>query len=89
VRTVIRVAVDFGLPIAAYYGLRLAGAGVYPSLIVGSLLSAASALVSLVRDRRLDGMATFMLVMMLGSVGVSLLYGGTRFLLVGDPLEYD
>jgi hypothetical protein len=86
VRTVIRVAVDFGLPIAAYYGLRLAGAGVYPSLIAGSLLSAASALVSLVRERRLDGMATYMLVMMLGSVGVSLLYGGTRFLLAKGAL---
>ena len=58
-RTIVRVAVDVGLPIAAYYGLRLAGAGVYPFLIAGSLLSAASALVSLVPDRRLDGMATY------------------------------
>jgi hypothetical protein len=42
--------------------------------------------VSLLRDRRLDGMATYMLVMMLGSVGVSLLYGGTRFLLAKGAL---
>ena len=88
-RTIVRVAVDVGLPIAAYYGLRLAGAGVYPFLIAGSLLSAASALVSLVPDRRLDGMATYMLVMMLGSMGMSLLHGGTRFLLAeGRPSDY-
>jgi intracellular septation protein A len=85
-RTVIRVAIDFGLPLAAYYGLRMAGAGVYVSLIAGSLLSATSAAVSLVRDRRLDGLAAYMTVMMLGSVGVSFLFGGTRFLLAKGAL---
>jgi hypothetical protein len=85
-RTVIRVAVDFGLPIVVYYALRLCGVGVYMSLIAGSLFSATSAAVSLVRDRRIDGLATYMTVMMVGSVGVSLLYGGTRFLLARGAL---
>jgi intracellular septation protein A len=85
-RTVIRVSIDFALPLAAYYGLRMAGAGVYVSLIAGSLLSATSAAVSLVRTRQLDGLAAYMTVMMLGSVGVSLLFGGTRFLLAKGAL---
>ena len=85
-RTVVRVTADFGLPLVAYYGLRMAGFGVYVSLIAGSLLSATSAAVTLVRDRKLDGLAAYMTVMLLGSVGVSLLFGGTRFLLAKGAL---
>jgi len=39
VRFAIRVLVDFGLPVAAYYVLRTFGAGVYVSLLVGTLAS--------------------------------------------------
>jgi intracellular septation protein A len=86
ITTVIRVAADFALPLVVYYGLRRAGADVYVSLIVGSLLSASSAAVSLVRTRHLDGMAAYMTKMMLGSVAVSLLFGSTRFLLAKGAL---
>jgi intracellular septation protein A len=84
--TVIRVAADFVLPLVVYYGLRRAGVGVYVALIAGSLLSASSAAVSLVRTRQLDGLAAYMTTMMLGSVGVSLLFGSTRFLLAKGAL---
>jgi hypothetical protein len=81
-----RIVVDFGLPLAAYYGLRLAGVGVYVALLVSALLSAASGLVSLIRDRRFDGISGYMTVMMLGSVVVSFVSGGARFLLARGAL---
>jgi intracellular septation protein A len=85
-RTIVKLAVDFGLPLVVYYGLRYAGVGVYLSLIAGSLFSAATAAVSLVRTRHLDGIAAYITAMMLGSVAVSLLFGGTRFLLAKGAL---
>ena len=85
-RFAIRVLVDFGLPVAAYYVLRALGAEVYLSLLVGTLISVSSGLVSLVRTRRLDGMSAYMTAMMLGSVGVALLTGSTRFLLAKEAL---
>jgi len=85
-RAAARVAVDVGLPLALYYGLRAVGAGVYLALLVGALVCAVTAAVSLVRTRRLDAMAAYVAVMMLGSVGVSLLAGSTQFLLARDAL---
>jgi hypothetical protein len=85
-RKALRIGADFGLPVALYYGLRLGGVSVYLSLLAGALVSAVSALVPLARNRRLDGVSGFMTVMMLGSVGVSLVSGSTRFLLAREAL---
>jgi hypothetical protein len=85
-RKAIRVGIDFALPVAVYYGLRLGGVDVYLSLLAGALVSAVSGVVPLVRNRRLDGVSGYMTVMMLGSVGVSLVSGSTRFLLAREAL---
>jgi hypothetical protein len=82
----LRVAVDFMLPMAVYYGLRLGGASIYWSLLAGAIVSAATSVVPMVRHRRMDGLSVYMTSMMVGSVVVSLIAGGTRFLLARDAL---
>ena len=81
VARVVRFAVDLVVPVAAYYLVRLLGSSVYTALLVSTLLSAASALVQLVRSRRLDGLAAYMTVMLLGSLVIALVSGSERFLL--------
>lgn len=62
------VAVDIGPPLVVFYGLRALGVGIHPALIAGALGSAATATVSLLRHRRVDGSAA--------------LYGATSLLLI-------
>jgi len=77
----LRFTVDLVVPVAAYYLLRLLGSSVYAALLVSTLISAASALVQLVRSRHLDGLATYMTVMLLGSLVIALISGSEQFLL--------
>ena len=77
----VRFAVDLVVPVAAYYLLRLLGSSVYAALLVSTLISAASAVVQLVRQRHLDGLATYMTVMLLGSLVIALVSGSEQFLL--------
>ena len=83
---VVRMVVDFGLPVAAYYGLRAGGVHIFAALLISAGVSAATAAVSLIRHRRLDGMAIYMAVIMLGGVAVSLISGSTQFLLAREAL---
>lgn len=83
---VTRAAIAFGAPTAAYYVLRWAGAGVYLALVASALVSAVPALVTLVRERRLDGLSTWFTAMVLGALVISLLPGGTRFLLAKEAV---
>ncbi len=85
-RPVLRLAVDFGLPLAAFYGLRAGGVETYRALVIAAVVSASIAAVTLARYRRLDGMAAYMAIMMLGSVGISLLAGSTQFLLAREAV---
>jgi len=85
-RVTLRLAVDFGLPLAIFYGLRAEGVETYEALVAGAVVSAAVAAVPLVRNRHLDGMAAYMAIMMLGSVGISLLAGSTQFLLAREAV---
>jgi hypothetical protein len=86
VRLVLRVALEWGMPLAAYYALRMAGAGVYLALLVSTLLSALPGVVSFFRSRQLDGLSAYMTTMMAGSIVVALLSGSTRFLLAKEAL---
>jgi hypothetical protein len=72
------------IPIGLYYVLRVAGVGIYLSLLASALVSAAPAVVSLIRQRRPDGLSTYFSAMVLGSVIVSLWSGSTEFLLARD-----
>lgn len=86
VRAAVRLLVDFGLPVAVYYGLRAGGLSVFSALLVGAGVSAVTAAVPVFRRRRLDGMAIYMAVLMLGGVAVSLVAGSTQFLLAREAL---
>lgn len=83
---VVRMAVDFGLPVVTYYGLRAAGTAVFAALLAGAGVSAVTAAVPLVRHRHWDGMAVYMAVIMVGGVAVSLVAGSTQFLLAREAL---
>jgi phosphoglycerol transferase MdoB-like AlkP superfamily enzyme len=85
-RLALRVTLAIGAPTAAYYALRWAGASVYVALVVSAVVSAVPAVVTLVRERRLDGLSTWFTAMVLGSLLVSLVPGGTRFLLAKEAL---
>jgi len=78
------VALDFLVPIGLFYLLRALGVSAYLALLVGAVASLVSAAFSLLRDRRLNGVAAFMTTMLLLSTVVSLIGGGPRFLLARE-----
>ncbi|WP_147263164.1 VC0807 family protein [Geodermatophilus sp. TF02-6] len=86
VRVAVGAAVGFAVPTLAFYVLRWSGVGVYPALVASALVSALPALVSLVRDRRVDGFSAYVTAMTLGALVVSLLPGDTRFLLAREAV---
>jgi hypothetical protein len=75
---------DIVVPVGLYYGLRAAGLSVYLTLLLASAVPAAIALIRLLRFRRIDGLAIYVLAIMLCSTGVSLISGSTRFLLARE-----
>lgn len=79
-----RTVFDLVVPLVLFYVLRGAGVGVYLALLAGALVSAVTAVVVVVTQRRLDAIAVFVLTTMLVSVGVSLLTGSDRFLLAKE-----
>ena len=75
---------DFVLPTALYYGLRAGGMGIYLTLLLSSLLPTAVAVYRLVRERRVDGLALYMVIAMVVSTAISLVAGSPRFLLAKE-----
>ena len=73
-------------PIALYYGLRVAGVGDLRALLIGAVAPGLSVAFTLIRHRRIDGLALFMIATLLLTGGVSLLTGSPRFLLAKDGL---
>ena len=78
------VLLGLAAPIALYYGLRAAGAGIVPSLIAGTAAPAGSAIVRAIRHRRIDALAVTVLTLLVLSAGVAVLAGSPRFLLAKD-----
>ncbi|MFC3454270.1 VC0807 family protein [Amycolatopsis speibonae] len=68
---------DVALPLAAYYGLRLAGQSEQVSLLAGAVVAAARIAWVAVRDRSFDGFAA----LLAGVLGVGLVFS----LVTGDP----
>ncbi len=85
-QAVARVAVGLAVPTVAYYALRGLGVGVHPALVASAAVSALPAVVSLARHRRVHGLSTYVTVMTLGALAVSLLPGSTRFLLAREAV---
>jgi len=83
-RRLLTLGLNVAAPIALYFGLRAAGAGIYPALLAGAAAPALSAVVKIIRRERVDGLSLFMTAMVLLSFAVSLLTGSPRFLLAKD-----
>lgn len=78
------LGLNLAAPIALYYGLRAAGVGIYPALIVGAMMPALGVVIKLIRRERLDFLGLYMMTMLLLGAGVTLLTGSPRFLLAKD-----
>jgi hypothetical protein len=78
---VVRVLADFGVPTALFYGLRAMGVSIYLTLVIASVLPAAVAVIRLLRSGKVEGLALYMMAVMLLSTAVSLIDGSPRFLL--------
>ena len=81
---IILFALDVAVPIAMFYLLRAVGVSAYLSLLAGAAASLVSAAITLVRDRRMNGVAAYMTTMLVLSTLVSLVAGSPRFLLARD-----
>jgi hypothetical protein len=78
------MAFDVAAPVALYYGLRAAGAGVWLALAGGAVAPALSFLVSMITRRRADMLGVSVMALLLVSAGVSLVTGSPRVLLARD-----
>lgn len=77
-----RLLVDAGTPLAVYYGLRASGVGDVVALLAGGLVPAGAAVVTAVRQRRVEPIAVAVLLGMVLSAALSLLTDDPRELLV-------
>ncbi|QIS18231.1 VC0807 family protein [Nocardia terpenica] len=83
-RMLLELLTDLVLPTVLYYVLRHAGMGMYMSLLISAAIPAAIAVVRLIRNRRVDGVALYAVtVMVLGAV-ISLIAGSPRFMLARE-----
>jgi hypothetical protein len=80
------LALDIGLPLAAYYGLHLLGVADWPALLAASGIAALRIAWDAARRRRLNPFATVMLVVFGIGLALSLVSGDARFLLLKDSI---
>ncbi|MGG2460198.1 VC0807 family protein [Streptomyces sp. RGM 3693] len=83
-RLLLQLVWDVGAPIVLFYALRALGTSTFAALLAGAVLPVVTAGVYWLRDRRLEGMAAFMAGVMLLGMVISLISGGTRFMLARD-----
>jgi hypothetical protein len=80
----VSLLVDIVVPVGLYYGLRAAGVGIYLALVASAVVPAGVAVVRLVRQRRVDGLAVYVLTILVLSALVSLVTGNPRALLARE-----
>jgi intracellular septation protein A len=83
-RTILIAVFDLIAPIGLYYGLHAAGVKDIIALLLAAVIPGISAVYQVIRNRRVDGFAIFIVMMLLLSIGVSFLTGSVRFLLAKD-----
>jgi hypothetical protein len=83
---IVGLAMDIGLPLAAFYGLHALGVGDWPALLAASGVAAVRIAWEAVRRRRLNPFATVMLVVFGIGLVLSLVSGDARFLLLKDSI---
>ena len=78
------LAWDIGLPLVAYYGLHALGATDWVALLAASAVAGLRMIWGAVRDRRLNLLALVMLLVFGVGLGLALIGGDPRFLLLKD-----
>ncbi|AUI58757.1 VC0807 family protein [Amycolatopsis sp. BJA-103] len=82
--TLVLLLWDVALPLAAYYGLRLAGQSEQVSLLAGAAIAAFRIVWVAVRDRSFDGFAALLAGVLGVGLVLSLFTGDARFLLLKE-----
>lgn len=85
-KRVVRLALDLGVSPLAYYGLLLAGMPTVPALLGATAVAGLWLLVTIALDRRVDGLAAFMLAMYAVMLVLAVATDNARLLLARDPL---
>ena len=80
------VLLDVAPPLVAYYGLRAAGVSEYVALLAATVLSGARVVYGVVRTRRLDPFAIYLLLTFGLSLAVGLATTDPKSILVGNTL---
>ena len=80
------VLLDVAPPLVAYYGLRAAGASEYVALLSATVLSGLRVVYGVVRSRRLDPFAAYLLLTFGLSLAVGLTTTDPELILVGNTL---
>lgn len=75
---------DVAVPLALFYGLRLAGANQWLALVVSGILPAVRFVVQLVRKRRLEALSLFTLSVVVVGTAVAVLTTDPRLLLARE-----
>ncbi|HWD79302.1 MAG TPA: VC0807 family protein [Kribbella sp.] len=78
------VLVDLVLPLVIFYGFRRAGVGVVGATLAGSVIPVGRTAYSIVRGRKVDWMAVFVIVALAVGTVASLLMHSPRMLLAKD-----
>ncbi|MEU8224086.1 VC0807 family protein [Kribbella sp. NPDC048915] len=78
------LALDAGLPLAVYYGLRAAGASAWLALVVGGAASLVRLAYVMVRRREVSQVSLFSLSILVAGTLVGLLTGDPRLLLARE-----
>lgn len=78
--------VDIGLPVATYYLLTSFGVRDWLALTVGGLVAGLRAVFPIVRDRKVDGFAVFILALFAFGLVMAFVTGDARFVLAKDSV---
>jgi hypothetical protein len=78
------LALDVGLPVAAYFIAGLAGASTYQALLIGTVVAGLRVLWVVARQRRIEPFALFLLVLFGASLVLAFVGGDARLLLAKD-----
>ena len=78
------ILLDVAPPLVAYYGLRAAGASEYAALLSATVLSGLRVVYGVLRSRRLDPFAAYLLLTFGLSLAVGLATTDPRLILVGN-----
>jgi len=78
------LALDVGMPVAAYFAAGLAGASTYQALLIGTVVAGLRVLWVVVRQRRIESFAVFLLLLFGASLVLAFVGGDARLLLAKD-----